>query len=765
MILRELKTWNFMRFRYMELKNIPERGIVAISGPNESGKSTVGHALFFALTGKATNSSSQLKHLINWEREQIKLEMTFEHGGSMYRLFRQVDCDGSNFSNLEREGESIAQGNPEVAKVLTGLLGYPPDESLAAFHITDINNFQSAQITPLQHIEKMLGLDKIKQVAAGQGEIADRKGGEIEQLIASREQLTKQEKEVGYNSEQEDSLHKRRDDLAEELEECEKQQGDNRREIEESQKDLESVEQAQKSLNARVAEMEADPLVDAELGSVVKGLSELDLSGRPGELLDEAVTALKDQSKFQASRDDLSKSFSKKLQELRLQIGLHEEGGEDEEKEEQKASGLKAQEDKLSLRMHSCRKSIRFWLFVSLIFLLALGGMSYAYASLDEIKNQIRSNPEWLEMFRMLPEDKVNYLRWLFARGPEGFPARPEAYFFISAYALIVLVLLGRVVSLFKRLSSVESAKAQLQQEIKTLHDLYNKLLPVDFRDIQEAMNIVAGTNHEELNKEFDAFRVENVSLASREFDSIAHLRNAKSLLEEAGQGISLRLHQMQKEINKRDEEAASVKNELKELAPVLEEMRKKKASFLEIQSKLSETEEKIDAARNELTIANYGKELSEGTLASVHSRLGRVFTGLFKRLLPRITQARYNSVRLDEDYNIHVFSEERSDFVPLKQLSSGTHDLLLLLFQLILTNGFLESHNLDRHFLFLDEPLLSVDQTRYGRLCELLNALSPRISQVFLCHPPEDLANAKCISTDLSRKDLVVDFSTLRNS
>ena len=127
---------------------------------------------------------------------------------------------------------------------------------------------------------------------------------------------------------------------------------------------------------------------------------------------------------------------------------------------------------------------------------------------------------------------------------------------------------------------------------------------------------------------------------------------------------------------------------------------------------------------------------------------------------MPQLTEERYGAVRVSDQFNLEVFSEERGDFVNLRSLSSGTNDLFNLVFQIILIQGFMESRAQGEHYLFLDEPLLAVDKHRYQRLTEILPELSTSLSQIFLCRPPQELEGAILIKTSLDAKELIIDFS-----
>ena len=69
---------------------------------------------------------------------------------------------------------------------------------------------------------------------------------------------------------------------------------------------------------------------------------------------------------------------------------------------------------------------------------------------------------------------------------------------------------------------------------------------------------------------------------------------------------------------------------------------------------------------------------------------------------MPSIGANRYASIRFGEGFSIEVFNEDRGDFVSLHQLSSGTNDLFVLIFQLVLLTGLWRSRRPQSQSLFV---------------------------------------------------------------
>ena len=51
MIITSMIAENFRKYAHLQLDNLPDRGLIALTGGNESGKSSIGDAIQFGLFG------------------------------------------------------------------------------------------------------------------------------------------------------------------------------------------------------------------------------------------------------------------------------------------------------------------------------------------------------------------------------------------------------------------------------------------------------------------------------------------------------------------------------------------------------------------------------------------------------------------------------------------------------------------------------------------------------------------------------------------
>jgi DNA repair protein SbcC/Rad50 len=140
MIITSIKAENVLKYKALDLPDLPEKGVIAISGKNESGKSTIGETVCFALFGRTFSLGEyELDKVVHWGAGGCSVALTFRIGDNdHYKIERFLDKEGTHsakFSRLGEEDMPIARGVEGVADALFLVLGYDFEEFVDSFYL------------------------------------------------------------------------------------------------------------------------------------------------------------------------------------------------------------------------------------------------------------------------------------------------------------------------------------------------------------------------------------------------------------------------------------------------------------------------------------------------------------------------------------------------------------------------------------------------------------------------------------------------------
>ena len=127
MIITSIIADNFRKYAHLQLDNLPEQGLIALTGGNESGKSTIGDAIQFGLFGRTDQVPAEdAAKLIHWGANKASVALRLQHRGHEYRLIRSIDSAGNVAATLfSTEEEVTLADTPEtVERQMKALFGY-----------------------------------------------------------------------------------------------------------------------------------------------------------------------------------------------------------------------------------------------------------------------------------------------------------------------------------------------------------------------------------------------------------------------------------------------------------------------------------------------------------------------------------------------------------------------------------------------------------------------------------------------------------------
>ncbi len=142
MLINSLIALNFRKYRKLSVTDIPEKGVITIAGLNESGKTSIGEAICFALFGRTFFLDEKNLHkIVCWGTDvaEVTIEFTTDEGED-YELWRSVDRESGHFVKLHRksadaESRQIIVDQENVSEALTKLLGFDYDAFANSFYL------------------------------------------------------------------------------------------------------------------------------------------------------------------------------------------------------------------------------------------------------------------------------------------------------------------------------------------------------------------------------------------------------------------------------------------------------------------------------------------------------------------------------------------------------------------------------------------------------------------------------------------------------
>lgn len=224
MIIHSISAKNVLKYQTLELNDLPEEGIIAISGFNESGKSTIGETICFALFGRTFSiAEDELDKIIRWGASDCSVTIRFsnqkagENSDEQFAITRMLDCDGNHSAKLYQvynEDNPLARGVERVEEALFELTSVEFDEFIESFYLA-----QREITTPHPHsyaLKTMAGIATMEYCEQGIQEDVEQDVEASEELINRIELLEEEIEALELDDQHLDNLTAQHNKLREE---------------------------------------------------------------------------------------------------------------------------------------------------------------------------------------------------------------------------------------------------------------------------------------------------------------------------------------------------------------------------------------------------------------------------------------------------------------------------------------------------------------------------------------------------------------------
>ncbi|HHB12191.1 MAG TPA: SMC family ATPase [Chromatiales bacterium] len=722
MIITYLRATNVLKYARLELNKLPSKGLIAITGPNESGKTAVVEAVCFALFGRTfSHGEADLPKLIHWGEESCRIEMGFEAGdGVHYRVSRTLDQSGVHGAELYRAEEKtpFATGPNTVRDAVAGICGFDYQQYLDALYLAQMEI--SAPHSQSDTIREIAGTRELEAVAAELEREIQTHRAEIEATERHLESLRTRiaaleadEQAMGRLESEAQALRsamqERRGmletlrELSEELRELgadlrqeigELTQLDTQTPLMQWRTELEALEQAAGKIATacQAIETEVSLCSDAPLQARVA-----DLRARLAEVdrLEQRIEGVRHRMGVLAGTVNVPAEESHEEPPIPAQI-----------------AALRAR----LLGPRLLRSLVGMVFLLAALAALGLWGLWWlaqpaipgaladgVFQWLGSVWSAgVRADAQWAFIAALITTG-LAAVTWLWAVTLDRR---------IKGHLDEIRALETRRSTLLKKLGQLgELEAAPLSGIVETLRRLEEPELDQALSELEQGPASVF------LSQELLRDYLSDWTRLGAEIEiDIADLREA----------IAERVGQMEQQIQSDERTLEAIDGQRR----ALEEKRGRIQSLM---AQVRELEPRIAEHEQAVRVRELALDLTRGTCRSIYQRFNNVLSKFTGEVLPKFTEGRYQRLQISEDLKLRVFVADKNDFAELEELSSGTQRQILLAVRLAMAKALVDASGERRQFIVLDEPFAFFDRERIQLTLRALPELDRRITQVWI--------------------------------
>jgi hypothetical protein len=699
MIIKRIWAEHVLKYAELDLNHLPSEGIIAISGQNEAGKSTIGEIVCFALFGRTFSlAPDEIVKVIRWSEPRCAAAVEFTLDGEEYEISRFLDDSGTQGARLAKQGvaEPLARGVEAVRDALAELLGFGFEEFVESFYLA-----QREITTPHPHssaVKRMAGIAALERVAVvAEIEIEHEHTSIAEtntQIAECESRLT----ELALDEERLPQLEAARHKLVTTNEQAAAQ-------VAELETRIAAYQETATQVAAAIEPMQevAFNTSFADWKTCVRRCDRalVEIASRHQN---DDVLALDDlQASLQGAQDYLDG-----FEQLDDPVGtyrahLASQLGEQTGREGQGQNGpTLAEQQATCMRAHERTKRRQGKMRTGSILLLVLALIG------------------WLALLLVNFGPEQGVLMWLVGA--------------VAALCTVGAVFCG------VRCRSLKTQATQLVYSARTIEDQTSAARrEAQTLDTIEAIPLPRAV--EALGRLPDSRIKERVSRlqagAGAAFLDAAGLDAFQETLRNQAEAQETRLHDActltADSVSTLQAEMTDRETELQALATSLEHERERWNTYNALQTQLAGHHDQIAVYNRRIAARQLACDLLTGGCHHIAKTFNRDIRGLVTRTLPLLTEGRYEHLKIDENLDVQVFSREKQDFMYFEEISSGTQRQIMLALRLALSQEFINTTLGRRQFLFLDEPFAFFDNPRTRAALNVLPDLSDEMCQIWI--------------------------------
>jgi len=748
-------------FRKLNISIDFPQGILVITGPNESGKSTILEAILYSLFGELMRGKKD--DAIRYDSSISSLKLVFAVNKDIYSVERKIEKNSPSIARLYKVDSNgnivlIATTPSAVNKEIRNILGglsykeFLASNIVAQKDLEKIVNMKRGERNAI--INAFLNLDSYTKAIENLKEDRKRIGGtktlkgeltiakeylknlrEIyNRYIDSIRELANIDIEIKKYMDRKKILEKMLDETSS-LYTILRQY----REILSKRKEIENNLE---KLNIRLEELKKNL---SEIARKKEELKKIREEIKKYIDIDEKIELIKSLEKRVREKNDLkneTKNILLKIEEIREEI---------EEREKYRDSHILLNKLKEDLKRLETEKSKKYLspkkLSIPLFMIIVLGiltmsiypiliGISLLSFYIIYIQKKIRKID--LKIKEISDRTKTLLIEAEKYREINGLKSKMEEYSKELRGREDRLKILEKEIQYFLK-------KLGIQIDIEKINYEYVDKLREEYIRKRDLRN--------ELNTKINIL-ITDVSKESEINQSIERILGEKRSMKESLKKIVLpslpdnieysdKLYDnIERKVNDIKTELSNIEGQLKQLEIRKNDLKKYIEENKDIKNKVKEQEKKVHELEYRYNVITNTIEILEKVSGNIRKKFVPSVEYYMNKFISKITGGRYKAVKLDENYSLKVFDSNAGRFVEKDIFSGGTVDQFLLAMRLAFLLSLLpKGKGTYPRFLFLDEPLASSDIERRENILELIEKdLRDDFEQIILITHLEDI-------------------------
>ena len=717
MIITSVHAKNVLRYAELKLTNLPRRGVIGISGANESGKTTIAEILCLALFGRTfSHAEDDFQKNIKWGEFGASVSVGFlakdQHS---YLVTRSFDADGNHLAQLRREGEDepFVRGAAAVNENVAQLCGFTYQRFIDSFYLAQ-RNIASPSIL-LQTAKALAGVETFERVAAECESDIHILQEELAPLHSGLAEARRQRSELNIQADALPNLKTERDAQTTAI--AERKEENTVRQL-----TLDRLRAATAEMAEQVKKM-MQATLDTGLKQWLHYAENIDTAIQNVDAASEGAESGSGQrltGALQSWSEDLRKRLeaftpvrnaaAAYRQRLAWLIGQGERPAE----VDARARSLPDQRALLLSQGEGIRGKrtgpIIGFFGAFLLMIMSWSALWFLNYMPDHVIGQ------WLSNVLHLQVTHTTVLS-LVAVVSSG----------LSLLLLVMVFLLTeRILTARQKAARLQSDQEEIKAQLQSLDALPQqslatevaKLDAYDDPQLKEALTqFVSGPGASLLDAE---------SLAG----FLAPLEAASLTCQEDADAITRRITG---EIQSVETNLVAIQQDLERLDQAITEEERRLNKAAQLDQEIAAFEKDIDGKTHSIEVRRIAQNLLTGSHRRLLSRFNLEMRHVVSKVMPQLTEGRYETMQIDNDLNVRVWSSEKGHFVDLNEISGGTYNQVMLAIRLALSQALITSSLCGVECLILDEPFAFFDAQRTQKTLEILPQVSPEIEQMWI--------------------------------